>query len=171
MKKILIIGIMLLACIAAKAQQYQQAPGYLYSYDANGNRTMREYKMINIQATKIKDTTAQHGDSTSVIAAQQAAQQQQLLETITEVVPGVFLGNVNVAKSNEIYEKHGEVYGTELSALKKGGFKENILAYIPSNIINAPKHTSFFLDSVEIIVKAFIVKTIIKLLIFLGSKV
>jgi len=87
MKKILIIGIMLFTCIAAKAQQYQQAPGYLYSYDANGNRTMREYKMINIQATKIIDSTAQHGDSASVIAANQAAQQLQQQQQLSETLP------------------------------------------------------------------------------------
>ena len=72
--------------------------------------------------------------------------------------------------SYKIYEKHGEIYGTENMPLNKGGLKETILTYIPSNIINAPKHTSFFLDSVEIIVKAFVLKTVIKLLIFLGSK-
>ena len=120
MKKILIIiGIILLTSIIAKAQQYQQAPGYLYSYDANGNRTMREYKMINIQATKIKDTTAQHGDSTSVIAAQQAAQQQQLLETLPNgeqitVFPNPTSGTLQINITNFAIGSKGYILATDM---------------------------------------------------------
>ena len=116
MKTIFItISIMLLACIAAKAQQYQQAPGYLYSYDANGNRTMREYKMINIQATKIKDTTAQHADSTATVAAQQ----QQQLETLPNgeqitVFPNPTSGTLQINITNFAIGSKGYILATDM---------------------------------------------------------
>ncbi len=68
--------------------------------------------------------------------------------------------------SYAIYTKHGEIYDENADLTKKSDLKNKILEYIPKNIINAPKHTCFFFDSIEIILKAFIVKTIVKLLIF-----
>lgn len=68
--------------------------------------------------------------------------------------------------SYAIYSKHSEIYAENAALTKKSDLKNKILEYIPRNIINAPKHTCFFFDSIEIILKAFIVKTIIKLLIF-----
>lgn len=68
--------------------------------------------------------------------------------------------------SYAIYTKHSEIYAENADLTKNSGLKNKILEYIPKNIINAPKHTCFFFDSLEIIIKAFVVKTIIKLLIF-----
>ena len=68
--------------------------------------------------------------------------------------------------SYAIYVKHSEIYAENADLTKNSGLKNKILEYVPKNIINAPKHTCFFFDSLEIIIKAFVVKTIIKLLIF-----
>lgn len=66
-----------------------------------------------------------------------------------------------------IYNKHSEIYAENADLTKNRTLQSKILQYIPKHIINAPKHTCFFFDSLEVILKAFIIKVIVKLLIFL----
>ena len=106
---------MLIAGFAAKAQKY----GYLYSYDANGSRVMRQLVLTNNQPSKIKDTTAQHGDSTVTVAANQAAQQQQVSETLANgqqitVYPNPTDGVLQIDITNFATGSKGYILATDM---------------------------------------------------------
>jgi len=142
MKKTIIMLTMLVASIVVKSQLPQNANYFLYSYDATGNRTMRQY-IIYQQPSKIKDTTAQHIDSTAIVAANQAAQQQQFLETLPNgeqitVFPNPTDGVLQISITNFAIGSKGYIMITDLQG-RVVAKKENISSTNSFDISSAAK--------------------------------
>ena len=128
MKKIIIIGLMLLAGIAAKSQDY------MYTYDNNGNRTKREFiplRKTQQDTTATTDSTANITDSTAALAVNQAVkqQQQQYVATLGEqkvtVFPNPTKGELKIDITNFAADSKGFMLVTDMQG--KSLFKnENI---------------------------------------------
>lgn len=66
-----------------------------------------------------------------------------------------------------ILHKHQQIYSQNTFDSSNGSWIQKKLSYIiPHHMINVSHHTTFFLDSLEIIFKAFLVKTLIKIVLF-----
>jgi len=114
MKKIIIIGLILLIGLVAKSQKY------MYSYDNNGNRIKREFIPFKItKDTVATDSTANITDSATVAATNQAAQQQQQCETMLgeqkiTVYPNPTKGELTIDISNFKNESQGMILLTDM---------------------------------------------------------
>ena len=129
---------MLLASIVVKAQAPQNANYFLYSYDATGNRTMRQY-IIYQSPSKVKDSIAQHTDSTATVAAQQQLPQETLPngEQIT-VFPNPTEGVLQISITNFKEGSKGYIMITDLQG-RVVAKRENINSTNSFDISSAAK--------------------------------
>ncbi len=112
MKKIIIIGLMLLAGLVAKSQ----TPHFVYTYDNNGNRIKREFIPFRIVPVRT-DSTANTTDSANVATTNQAAQQQyeaMLGEQKITVFPNPTKGELRIDITNFAVGSKGLVFVTDM---------------------------------------------------------
>lgn len=79
---------------------------------------------------------------------------------------GLDLGMLAYCAYNMI-RKHQQIYAQNaLDSSNHSWIQKKLFYFIPNHMVTVSHHTTFFLDSLEIIFKAFLVKTLIKILFF-----
>jgi hypothetical protein len=114
MKKIIVMALMLLAGIAAKAQAH-----FEYSYDNNGNRVQRVYLLSKTNPDTTNNTRTT--DSTAIAATNQTTQppQQTPVTTIlgeqkVTVFPNPTSGQLQIDITNFIEGSKGYILATDM---------------------------------------------------------
>jgi len=104
MKKILIIGIMLIASIAAKSQAR-----FVYSYDNNGNR----YQRLYFSQKKTQDTTSTDSTAATAQVSQPVSQIMPNGQKIT-IYPNPTSGMLQIDITNFATGSKGYIIATDL---------------------------------------------------------